>query len=169
MLHDPILLAEIGEASTDRTMRRTQIDAIVAGLTRPLTVVTGASDQARLHVLRVLSRIWTKRNRGGVLRLAGTNKAASRMTDMGMSARTVHAALGWDPAIQTFERGMLHPLEADLILVDYADMVPMDVLSLLMAAKGRANVVLTRDPAMIGSTIPASLLDIDITPTETEA
>lgn len=130
----------------------------------PVSVLTGPSGAERRRVLLIAADLHreTMRSVGvepRVLVLASTRRDAMRM---GPGATTVHDALGWDPVTRSFERDAFNPLDAELVVVDQADLLDRDVLTLLIAARGEAAVVLTRDPTMMGSTIPPSDIDVEM-------
>jgi hypothetical protein len=129
-----------------------------------VSVLVGKAGAERTRLLRIAADMHRRHldaigAYGDVLELAATRKAALRM---GPGASTVHNALGWDPVTRTFEHDALNPLQAELVVVDYADLLDRETLTLLMAARGEATLVLTRDPHMAGSSIPASAMDVEM-------
>ena len=129
-----------------------------------VSVLLGAAGPERTRLLRIMADMTRQefaaiRCSCEVLELAATRRAALRM---GPEATTVHAALGWDPVTRTFDHDAFNPLSADLIVVDYADLLDKETITLLLAARGEARVVLTRDPDMAGSTIPESSMDTEM-------
>lgn len=142
------------------------LDAVRALRDRSVSVLVGPSGHKRSRILRIaaaLQRAVTQRAGGTphVLALAGTRLAASRMGADG----TVHSALGWDPVTRTFERGPFSPLDADLVVVEDADLLDEATIVHLLASRGDAVVVLTRDSSACGS-IPASILDVAMDPAD---
>lgn len=142
------------------------IDAVGRMRRMPVSVLTGPSGPERRRILLIVADMHreTMRSVGidtTVMVLASTRRDAMLM---GPGATTVHDALGWDPVTRTFERGAFNPIEADLIVVDQADLLDTATLTLLLAARNGATVILTRDPTMLGSTIPAGALDVEMEP-----
>lgn len=138
--------------------------AISAMRDMSVSVLVGASGGERTRLLRIVADMHRQYlgaigAYGDVLELAATRKAALRM---GPRATTVHDALGWDPVTSTFEHDAFNPLGAEVIVVDYADMLDKETITLLMAARGEATLVLTRDPNMNGSSIPSSPMDVEM-------
>lgn len=155
------LIQDISQTSIGRPLTALQVEAVVAAMTRPIVVIKGDAGSGTKQVLRVISRLWEDKG-ARILHLAGTGKAAKILTTMGMPAVTAHAALGWKAIPGTFEKGPFAPLDADVILVDEADMLPDHVLTLLVAARGEAPIILIRDPERMGTAIPDSPYDIEI-------
>src|SRR5690606_2237757 len=52
----------------------------------------------------------------------------------GAEAKTIHRLLEWNPALARFQRDAQHPIEADLVLVDEASMLNMQLAERLLAA-----------------------------------
>lgn len=78
---------------------------------------------------------------------APTGKAARRMTELtGRPASTIHRLLEFSP-MQGFQRTEQNPIEADLLVVDEASMLSLDLADALFRAIGpRTHVLLVGDP-----------------------
>jgi len=123
-------------------------------------VAQGASDQAG----RVLD----------VALAAPTGKAATKMTEAvheqlleagqpdvlgGREASTIHRLLGSIPGTQ-FRHNQKNPLPHDLVIVDETSMVPLQLMSRLLAAmKPTARLVLVGDPYQLASVEAGSVLE----------
>jgi len=132
----------------------------LALLQQPVSVLCGEPHERKKYLI-VAHRI-AERAGASVLMLAATGKAARNLPFAGA---TVHAALGWDPVEKTFEKGLFDQIEADVVMVDYADLLEEEVLERLSAATRGAVLILTRDAGMLGTTINPSRYDISITRT----
>lgn len=162
---DEVAHQQLLDLLVDKPIPKVHVDAVGALALSDVSVLVGTGPE-RSRLLRLVAEHhvvrWTVKGAiPRVLLLAATRKAANMH---GGGADTVHHALGWDPVTQTFEHDLFNPLDAELIIVDYADMLDRATLTHLLAARGDARVVLTRDPTMLGSSIPPSVMDVEMDP-----
>jgi exodeoxyribonuclease V alpha subunit len=74
---------------------------------------------------------------------APTGKAARRLTELsGEPAQTLHRLLEYSPFEEGFQRGEGNPIDADLIVVDEASMIDLELADAFLAAVGPATHVL---------------------------
>ena len=101
----------------------------------------------KTHTQRALVEI-SRRARRRVLLCAPTGKAARRMRDLtGHEAMTIHRALGYSPNEGGFKRDEHWPLSSDydLIIVDEASMLSLELADALFRAVGDCHVLLVGD------------------------
>jgi len=114
--------------------------------TRPLVLLTGLPGAGKTHTQRVLVEI-SRRGRRRVLLCAPTGKAARRLRDLtGHDAMTIHRALGYSP-LEGFQRDEDRPLskDYDLVIVDEASMLSLELADALFRAAGTCHVLLVGD------------------------
>jgi exodeoxyribonuclease V alpha subunit len=114
--------------------------------TRQLVLLTGLPGAGKTHTQRALVDI-ARQARRRVLLCAPTGKAARRMRDLtGHDAMTIHRALGYSP-FEGFERDEDSPLsdEYDLVIVDEASMLALELADALFRAAGDCHVLLVGD------------------------
>jgi exodeoxyribonuclease V alpha subunit len=105
-----------------------------------------------------------------VMLVAPTGRAAVRMTETGgLTARTVHSALGWIPG-EGPTRDEQDPLGCELLIVDETSMANLELLVVLLRAVGdETHVVLVGDAdqlAPVGAGKPfADLVASEVVPT----
>jgi len=146
----------------------TQIRAVVGGLSRGVSIVTGAPGTGKTRILRELVR---SGNSFGwkVAACAPTGKAARRLSvAIDYPASTVHSLLeyshlGWP------KRNFDFPLEADLIIVDEVSMLDQQTAcALAVAVRDGCRLVLVGDPDLLPSVgagrVLADLLSSEIFP-----
>lgn len=121
---------------TTITLTPEQEHAVELVCTAPVSVVTGGAGTGKSTCMRqALERL---AEAGATVALcAPTGKAAKRLAETtGRPASTIHRLLGYRPngAGGEFARGPTNPLEEDLILVDEASMIDVELAASLMAA-----------------------------------
>jgi exodeoxyribonuclease V alpha subunit len=110
-----------------------------------LSLITGGPGTGKTASIRAIAAL-SSRQGARVQLVAPTGRAAVRMSEAsGLTARTVHSALGWIPG-----EGPTHdeddPLPCDLLIVDETSMASLELLVTLLRAVGtRAHVVLVGD------------------------
>ncbi len=132
--------------------------------TRSLVLLTGLPGAGKTHTQRVLVDV-ARRARRRVLLCAPTGKAARRMRDLtGHEAMTIHRALGYSP-IEGFQRDEDDPLSKsyDLIIVDEASMLSLELADAFFRAAGDCHVLLVGDtdqlPPIGAGRVLADLVD----------
>lgn len=115
--------------------------------TRRLVLLTGLPGAGKTHTQRVLVDI-ARAARRRVLLCAPTGKAARRMRDLtGHDAMTIHRALAYSPNEGGFQRDEDSPLseDYDLVIVDEASMLSLELADALFRAAGDCCVLLVGD------------------------
>jgi exodeoxyribonuclease V alpha subunit len=128
--------------------------------TRPLVLLTGLPGAGKTHTQRVVVEL--ARDAGvRVLLCAPTGKAARRMRDLtGHDALTIHRALGYSPNEDRFTRDEDHPLSNDveLVIVDEASMLSLELADALFRAAGDCHVLLVGDTDQLPPIGPGRVL-----------
>jgi len=152
----------------ESTLDVTQVRAVVGGLSRGVSIVTGGPGTGKTRILRELVR---SGNSFGwkVAACAPTGKAARRLSvAIDQPATTVHSLLeyshmGWP------KRNFDFPLDADLIMVDEVSMLDQQTAcALAVAIRDGARLVLVGDPDQLPSVgcgrVLADLLSSEVFP-----
>jgi exodeoxyribonuclease V alpha subunit len=127
---------------------------------RPLVLLTGLPGAGKTHTQRVLVEV-ARRARRRVLLCAPTGKAARRMRDLtGHDAMTIHRALAYSPLEGGFQRDEHSPLsdDYDLVIVDEASMLSLELADALFRAVGDCHVLLVGDTDQLPPIGPGSVL-----------
>ncbi len=142
--------------------------ALRAAFEHRLSVITGGPGTGKTASIKSIAAAAVAQ-RARVMLVAPTGRAAVRMSEAsGLSARTVHSALGWVPG-----EGPLHdeqdPLGCELLIVDETSMANLELLVTLLRAVGdETHVVLVGDAdqlAPVGAGKPfAELVGSELVP-----
>ena len=142
-------LIERTELENDIRYADMQLRAIEGAATNSVFLLTGGPGTGKTTVVKAMIRIFG--SMGLKLALcAPTGRAAKRMSEAsGSEAKTIHRMLeaeyGDDGELH-FSRNENNPLDADVVIVDEASMVDIDVMyALLCAMKKTARLVLIGD------------------------
>ena len=111
-----------------------QASAVERSLRSGLMVMTGGPGTGKTTTVRAIVRAHEAIGHRVIL-CAPTGRAAKRMSEAaGREARTIHRLLEWSPMSGTFSRGEDEPLEAELVLVDEASMLDVQLAAALFSA-----------------------------------
>ncbi len=143
------------------------VDAVLGGR---LAILTGGPGTGKTATMRALVDL--VRGAGRSVQLcAPTGKAARRLSEAtGAPATTIHRLLGWIPD-EGFERGPGDPITgADVLVVDEASMLSVQLAdALLGAVGGRTHVLLVGDvdqlPPVGAGAVLEDLIDSGVVPT----
>ena len=164
---------EIGlvEKSVGFKYSKEQVKAIKTAFDHTFSIITGPAGCGKTSVLTCITKIFKKKFSNNVLLCAPTGKAATRMTETtGMSAYTVHRALGMKPVVEEdaiFSSNLI--LKYDLIIMDEASMLDNDLAAIFFDAIAQGKkVILLGDPNQLPSVgcgnILQDILDTGIVP-----
>ena len=173
---DPAQLPPVDPVAVDADLAGSELNdeqqaAVRSVATRPVTVLTGGPGMGKTHAIGQVLRTMARAS-GGALRIglaAPTGKAAARMnealgalTDDGTvrPAVTLHRLLGPLPGTNLrFKHGNGNPLPYDLVVVDEASMVSLNLMARLCEAlPATARLLLVGDPDQLASVEAGSVL-----------
>jgi len=124
-----------------------QLDAIRQALRCRISILTGNPGSGKTATCKLLVK--TLQGYDKTVNLcAPTGKAAKRITEAtGHEAKTIHRLLEWQPFGNGFARNKRNPLDCDVLVVDEASMVDLQLADRLFDAidPARTHVVLVGD------------------------
>ena len=155
---------------SDRGLTDSQREATSNALTRRISVITGGPGTGKTHLTDALARMAETRELN-IRLLAPTGRAARRLTQAtnGAPAQTIHKALEWIPG-EIPGRDEDSPIDADLVIVDEASMLSLEICRHLVAGIGpETHLVLIGDVDQLPPVGPGKpfceLIDAAIVPT----
>lgn len=122
------------EQTTGVALAEQQREAVRQAVARKVLVITGGPGTGKTTVLKGMLAMFEKKNLLMTL-AAPTGRAAKRMEDAtGRTASTIHRLLAFSPRFGGFSHNADNPLETDLLVVDEASMVDVQLMAALLAA-----------------------------------
>lgn len=136
-----------------------QRDAVEATRAAGLVVLTGGPGTGKTTATRALVTVHVAAG-AKVLLAAPTGRAAKRLSEATQRpASTLHRLLEWTPRLGRFSRNRQNPLDADVVLVDEASMVDVQLAASLVAAvKPGARLVFVGDADQLPPVGPGTVL-----------
>ncbi len=130
----PNLESAVAKGAEGQELSATQTDAVRASLEAGLMVLTGGPGTGKTTTVKAIVRAQEAAGRR-VLLCAPTGRAAKRLSDAtDREASTIHRLLQWNPQRREFQRDSANPLDAEIVLVDEASMVDLQLAGHLVAA-----------------------------------
>ncbi|MGH7772055.1 MAG: SF1B family DNA helicase RecD2 [Candidatus Binatia bacterium] len=136
-----------------------QREAVLRALRHKVLVITGGPGTGKTTLLTALLAI-LRSSRVSFALAAPTGRAAKRMEETaGGEAKTIHRLLEYNPRVRRFERGESNPLGVDVVIIDEASMVDLQLIDhLLRAVEPHSHLILLGDVDQLPSVGPGSVL-----------
>ncbi len=136
------------------TLHENQKQAIIAGVSEGVVVITGGPGTGKTTIIKGILKIF-KNARKKCMLMAPTGRAAKRLEEQtGESASTIHRALeaNFGGGSKGFVRNEHNPLDADVIIIDEVSMLDVFLMSsLLKAVNFGTRIILVGDKDQLPS------------------
>lgn len=129
-----------------------QADALRNALTTKISILTGGPGTGKTTILRALTRI-LKSKKCRVELVAPTGRAAQKMKEAtGLTAKTIHRLLQYNPVQKEFSHNEFEPIRADYLIVDETSMLDESLaFSLLRALPSTIHILFVGDSDQLPS------------------
>lgn len=144
---------------TDFQLAESQLKAFELALSNKFTIITGGPGVGKTTILKAI--IQNLMLSGVNLSLAApTGRAAKRMhQSTGVSAKTLHRLLEYDPITSGFKKNLFDPIDSDVIIIDEASMVDVHLFAkLLEALSDTTTLIMVGDVDQLPSVGPGNIL-----------
>jgi exodeoxyribonuclease V alpha subunit len=155
---DPLCRPE-GVLAVADGLDEAQRAAVAALASHGVSVLTGGPGTGKSRTVEAVVRLAAEVD-ATVALAAPTGRAARRLTELtGVEATTLHRLLGATGPGGGFTRGEDWPLDADVVVVDEASMLDVELAAALVEALGDGvHLLLVGDPAQLPSVGPGRVL-----------
>ncbi len=150
------------EKTGNITLAEEQKLAVQISAERSCMVITGGPGTGKTTIIKTIIKLMQTLAQEIVL-AAPTGRAAKRMTAVtgGIEAKTLHRLLGMKPSEDdlVFTYNETNPMTADVVIVDEASMIDIQLMSALLSAiKPGAKLILCGDADQLPSVGPGNVL-----------
>lgn len=148
------------ENRTHIKLSESQCQAVKEAIKEKILIITGGPGVGKTTIIKSILHI--VRAKGvGVALCAPTGRAAKRLAEAtGLTAKTIHRLLEYDPNSHSFRRDQNNPLPIDMLVVDEASMIDVVLMHhLLKAVPTHAAVLIVGDIDQLPSVGPGAVLN----------
>lgn len=147
------------EEKTGLTLAQSQRKAIALSAAAKVLVITGGPGVGKTTLVNSIIQIFQARKLECLL-CAPTGRAAKRLSEStGMTAKTIHRLLAFDPKTAQFTINRDNRLSCDVLIIDESSMVDLSLMNkLIQSVSDHAAVILVGDVDQLPSVGPGNVL-----------
>ena len=147
------------EHKTGIMLSPSQRQAVLIALQKKFVIITGGPGVGKTTIINSILKIVRAKNINVAL-CAPTGRAAKRLTEAtGLTAKTIHRLLEYDPKIHAFKYNQHNPLRTDMVIVDEASMIDVVLwYNVVKAIPNHASLLVVGDIDQLPSVGPGAVL-----------
>ena len=141
------------------TLAERQRQAVSQAISSKVLVITGGPGTGKTTLVRSIITILNAKR--VIIKLAApTGRAAKRLSETsGLEAQTIHRLLDFKPGEGGFKHNAENPLKAELVVIDEASMIDVQLMSsLLKAIDNNSSLIIVGDIDQLPSVGPGNVL-----------
>lgn len=137
----------------------TQRDAVTLALKEKVVIITGGPGVGKTTIINSILKI-VQAKKIKVSLCAPTGRAAKRLTEAtGLTAKTIHRLLEYDPRTHAFKHNQNNPLFTDMLIIDEASMIDIMLWhNTVKAIPKHASLLVVGDIDQLPSVGPGTVL-----------
>jgi exodeoxyribonuclease V alpha subunit len=137
----------------------TQRDAVTLALKEKVVIITGGPGVGKTTIINSILKI-VQAKKIKVSLCAPTGRAAKRLTEAtGLTAKTIHRLLEYDPRTHAFKHNQNNPLFTDMLIIDEASMIDIILWhNVVKAIPKHASLLIVGDIDQLPSVGPGAVL-----------
>lgn len=147
------------EKQTGVTLSPSQRNAVILALQSKVVIITGGPGVGKTTIINSILKI-VRAKKIAISLCAPTGRAAKRLSEAtGLTAKTIHRLLEYDPKLHAFKHNQYNPLATDMVVIDEASMIDIMLWHhIVKAIPPHASVLVVGDIDQLPSVGPGAVL-----------
>ncbi|MCX6729947.1 MAG: ATP-dependent RecD-like DNA helicase, partial [Candidatus Portnoybacteria bacterium] len=147
------------EGKTGIVLSPSQRNAVTLALKEKIIIITGGPGVGKTTIINSILKI-VRAKKINVSLCAPTGRAAKRLTEAtGLTAKTIHRLLEYDPKIYAFKHNQNNHLSTDMVIVDEASMIDIMLwYNIVKSIPDHASLLIVGDIDQLPSVGPGAVL-----------
>jgi exodeoxyribonuclease V alpha subunit len=147
------------EEQTGIILSASQRNAVTTALKEKVVIITGGPGVGKTTIINSILKI-VRAKKTAISLCAPTGRAAKRLTETtGLTAKTIHRLLEYDPKTHAFKHNQNNPLPTDMVIIDEASMIDIVLLhNIVKSIPNHASLLIVGDIDQLPSVGPGAVL-----------